>query len=95
MADSGVIYMISSIYKPYKDYIGSTVNYLSRRRAHKARLVTKTHNNPKLQNHVNKYGVADFEFRVLEKGIPDHELLKKKGIIRIFLNHFLIVMILI
>lgn len=56
------IYKIQSKIKPHKIYIGSAVNLKSRRRQHFSDLRLNKHHNPKLQHHVNKYGIDDLVF---------------------------------
>lgn len=63
----GFIYMINSICKPKMFYIGSTVNWVKRRSMHKRWLERNKHSNTILQNHVNKYGIEDLVFSVIEK----------------------------
>lgn len=63
---------ISGIYKiehvdSGKAYVGSAVNIKRRWGEHKARLNSKTHPNPKLQNAWNKYGEGSFVFGVVEE----------------------------
>lgn len=63
---------ISGIYKiehvdSGKTYVGSAVNIKRRWGEHKARLNSKTHPNPKLQNAWNKYGEGSFVFGVIEE----------------------------
>lgn len=49
-----------------KIYIGSSLNLKSRIRQHKTDLKCKRHSNSYLQNSVNKYGLENFKFEVLE-----------------------------
>jgi len=66
MKKSG-IYIIQSISKPERIYVGSTV-YLDRRKScHFHSLRKKTHDNPKLLNHAIKYGIKDLSFTVIEQ----------------------------
>ena len=59
------VYMIRSIKKPDKIYIGSSVNLKVRKRAHYGELRRNQHGNIKLQNHFNKYGEGDLLFTIL------------------------------
>jgi group I intron endonuclease len=59
------IYKIQSIIKPSRIYIGSAVNITERWRKHLNDLQLCKHCNSRLQNHFNKYGVADLQFSVL------------------------------
>ena len=60
------VYIIRSKSKLKRVYIGSTINYLRRKREHFAELKKGTHCNKKLLNHVNKYGISDLEMTILE-----------------------------
>lgn len=62
---------VTGIYKitseiTQKFYIGSSINIGKRWYAHLWRLRNKKHGNKYLQNHVNKYGIEDLKFSVLE-----------------------------
>lgn len=59
------IYKIQSKIKPERIYIGSAVCIANRWKQHLNRLKAKTHDNPKLQCHYNKYGEVDFSFSIL------------------------------
>lgn len=50
-----------------KFYIGSSMNILDRWDCHKARLKVNKHKNAHLQNSVNKYGIENFEFSIIER----------------------------
>lgn len=50
-----------------KIYVGSAVNYNSRKSVHKSRLKSNKHHSPKLQNAWNKYGENSFVFEILEE----------------------------
>lgn len=67
MKESGV-YMFQSILYPERVYIGSTTDLISRRWVHLKNLRVNTHHSSKLQNHINKYGIEDLEFSILESG---------------------------
>jgi group I intron endonuclease len=59
------IYKIQSQLKPELFYIGSSVNIQKRWQQHKQRLKAHRHENQKLQNHADKYGISDLKFTVL------------------------------
>lgn len=63
-SDSGV-YVIESISTGRK-YIGSAADVSGRKRNHVYRLKKGTHHSIKLQRHVNKYGLSDLCFGLLE-----------------------------
>jgi hypothetical protein len=68
---SGVYCIASKLSK--KKYIGSTTvigGFIKRWCEHYSSLQRKTHYNDYLQNHVNKYGINDLEFTILEI-VPD------------------------
>lgn len=65
------IYKIQSKHKPEKFYIGSAIYFKNRWALHLADLRKNQHHSPRLQNHVNKYGVADLEFIILELCFPE------------------------
>lgn len=64
MANISCIYKITSIING-KCYIGSA-SYWDKRRAEHISSLKKGEHNQKLQNHVNKYGLDDLKFEVLE-----------------------------
>jgi group I intron endonuclease len=59
------IYKIQSKIKPERIYIGSSININSRWSKHKGDLSRGSHDNQRLQNHVNKYGIDDLEFSII------------------------------
>lgn len=61
------IYKIQSKIKPDRIYIGSAVKFAARRRSHWHKLLKKCHHSSKLQNHVNKYGIKDLDFIIIEQ----------------------------
>ena len=69
------IYKIESKIKPCRVYIGSAININKRWIRHKTQLKNNIHNNKKLQNHYNKYGVNDLVFSVLQL-CNNNELIK-------------------
>lgn len=60
-----VIYKITSITND-KFYVGSAVNFSRRANKHRTLLKNNKHDNPKMQAHVNKYGLDDLVFSILE-----------------------------
>lgn len=60
-----------------KIYIGSAVNFLSRRRHHMYKLKRNSHFNQILQNHFNKYGQEDLEFSIIEF-CPKEKLIERE-----------------
>ena len=72
-----VIYRISSKLKIGRYYIGSAASFSKRRNKHMEDLKKGKHHSPKLQNHVNKYGINDLSFDILEK-IEDTSLLLER-----------------
>jgi len=61
------IYIIVSKIKPERVYIGSAVDIAKRWNSHLCTISANKHRSPMLQNHVNKYGIEDLEFSVLEQ----------------------------
>lgn len=59
------IYRIQSTVKPDRTYIGSSVNIYSRWSKHRGDLSRNKHDNGRLQNHVNKYGINDLTFSII------------------------------
>jgi group I intron endonuclease len=66
LGNSAGVYKLQSKSYPERIYIGSGVILIKRKREHFCKLKKNQHENPMLQNHVNKYGVTDLLFRVLE-----------------------------
>ena len=60
------VYKIESILNG-RIYIGSSVNVLRRWRLHKSELLNNKHHSIILQRHVNKYGLEDLVFSLLEE----------------------------
>lgn len=56
------IYKIQSKIKPYKYYIGSSIDINNRWTEHLKKLRKNKHHSKKLQNHYNKYGESDLCF---------------------------------
>ena len=73
-----VIYIIKSKVQPEKFYIGSAVNFYQRIRNHKSDLVKKKHCSKHLQNHVNKYGIKDISFEILERVYDKNNLISRE-----------------
>lgn len=71
------IYKIQSKCKPERCYIGSAVNIHNRWRMHTWTLEKNRHDNQRLQNHYNKYGIGDLEFSVL-LGCDKEDLVKNE-----------------
>jgi len=80
-ATSG-IYMIQSLCKPERVYIGSAININDRWGRHRRAFSKNKHENIKLQRHYSKYGVDDLVFDVLESGdylCKNHLLSREQG----------------
>lgn len=60
-----VIYQIKNLITK-QIYIGSSSNFLQRKRQHKTELNRNIHKNRRLQNSFNKYGTDNFEYSILE-----------------------------
>lgn len=69
------IYKIQSILKSNCIYIGSSINIFGRWYLHVWKLKNNKHENKKLQNHYNKYGLEDLQFSILLYGCSKKELL--------------------
>ena len=61
------IYRIDSFVHTDRFYIGSTLDFHDRVRRHKNQLNLETHHNIKLQSHVDKYGINDLTFSIVEE----------------------------
>ncbi len=59
------VYIITNLLDNFY-YIGSSKNVYRRLREHKNALIKNKHENDKVQNAVNKYGIDNFTFEVLE-----------------------------
>lgn len=66
MENKSGIYCFQSKINPYKIYIGSSNNMPHRKSQHFSSLRKNIHKSLKLQNHVNKYGIDDLEFFILD-----------------------------
>ena len=73
----GIIYNIRNK-ENGKRYVGSTMNFVERRRQHFTDLRGNYHNNPHLQNSYNLYGEESFEFIVLEELDVDRDKLLER-----------------
>ena len=63
------VYMIQSISKPERIYVGSTSNDINIRwRQHLSQLKYNRHHSPQLQNHYNAHGKEDLAFDIIESG---------------------------
>lgn len=71
------IYVLKSKHDPGHFYVGSAVRLGNRYMRHCRELLAGTHFNPHLQNHVNKYGLDDLLFEIVEI-CPRHELLLRE-----------------
>lgn len=72
------IYKIQSVIKPERIYIGSAVNITSRWALHLRELGKNNHHSSKLQNHVNKYGIADLSFIIIEPCFPEWLIMREQ-----------------
>lgn len=73
MAKVSGIYIILNT-KNGKVYIGQTGNFNVRKAMHFSQLRNQRHCNFKLQSAFNKYGESNFNFEILQEGIPPHEI---------------------
>jgi group I intron endonuclease len=76
MSSAGIYKITSQI--NHKIYVGESHNLSRRLTRHKADLKYGTHNNPYLQRHVNKYGLNDLLFEVIEELPPVHDVLLER-----------------
>ncbi len=65
------IYQIQSKIKPERIYIGSAINITHRWRIHFKDLIERRHHSSKLQYHINKYGIDDLQFSIIEPCFPE------------------------
>lgn len=72
-------------------YIGSAVDFNARKRVHLSQLRKGKHHSIKLQRHVDKYGITDLNFEMLEKVISVQYLLKREQVyldqLKPYFNH--------
>lgn len=69
------IYKIQSLIKPNRCYIGSSSDIYTRWYNHKRELKLNKHQNQRLQNHYNKYGIEDLVYSIL-LGCEINDLIK-------------------
>lgn len=72
------IYRITSKIKPERIYIGSAVDFNNRKNCHLSRLSKNKHHSPILQAHVNKYGIEDLLFEIIETICDKTDLIFKE-----------------
>lgn len=72
------IYRIVSNINPEKIYIGSALDFGGRKRMHLSLLKRDKHHSILLQRHVNKYGVEDFYFEILERVFDISQLIQRE-----------------
>jgi group I intron endonuclease len=72
------IYIIKSKSKPDRCYVGSAINLAARKRQHLSDLRLQKHVNIRLQSHINKYGIDDLYFDVLEIVSDKSRLIEKE-----------------
>jgi group I intron endonuclease len=72
------IYIIKSKIKPERVYVGSAVDIAQRWRDHLSTLNNIRHRSPMLQNHVNKYGIEDLSFSILELVMFKEDLVRRE-----------------
>jgi len=76
------VYIIQSLTKPERVYVGSSINIKSRWDNHKQDLKKNKHHSLILQNHVNKYGCDDLIYEIIESGEyfnKNHLLSREQG----------------
>ena len=76
------VYIIQSLTKPERVYVGSALNIPDRWSRHRRALRKNRHENAKLQNHYNKYGEKDFAFEIIENFdfiCKEHLLAREQG----------------
>jgi len=71
MKNQSGIYKIQSKIKPERIYIGSSLDITHRWREHFKHLIDNKHHSKKLQYHVNKYGIDDLQFSIIEPCFSD------------------------
>ncbi len=82
------IYKISSLIYPTRFYIGSTINYDNRKQLHLKHFRANKHHSILLQRHINKYGLGDMTFSIIEV-VPIHgDLLSREQFYIDSLNPF-------
>jgi len=76
------VYIIQSLTKPERVYVGSSINIRPRWQNHRNKLRDGKHENPKLQNYYNKYGCDDLIYEIIESGEyfnKNHLLSREQG----------------
>lgn len=71
MLKTSGVYQISSTIKPERVYIGSSKDITNRWSGHMSEMRKDKHHSIKLQRHVNKYGLEDLSFSILESCPPE------------------------
>lgn len=82
------IYKITSKSNPSKTYIGSSTNVKRRKLEHIKRLKRNEHHSIILQRHVDKYGIDDLEFSIIEFCEIDQLLIREQHYIDIINPYF-------
>jgi len=82
------VYAISSIRKPSRIYVGSSVNIGKRWKEHKNELKSGRHANGRLQNHYNKYGAEDLVYRYLTPCEKDFLIIAEQAFIDFYKPYF-------
>lgn len=77
MGNTCGVYMIRNKINK-KSYIGSSVMAKNRLNGHKSLLRRNKHYNQNLQNEYNEYGLAAFEFIIIENGIDPKDLINRE-----------------
>lgn len=76
------IYKIQSTIHPERCYIGSAIDIKDRIRCHKKDLIDNNHHdNIKLHNHVNKYGISDLKYSIIATCQKEDLVLVEQGLI--------------
>jgi len=82
------IYKIQSKLFPNRIYIGSAVDFKSRWQLHLSDLAKNKHHSGKLQNHVNKYGIDDLIFVLIEPCFPHYLITREQYYIDTLIPYF-------
>lgn len=72
--NNSCIYIIKSVVRPDRFYIGSALNFKARIKKHRNDLINRNHHNAFLQNHFNKYGEIDLVYDIVE-AVTEKDLL--------------------
>ena len=73
----GCIYLIKNKVNN-KKYVGQTINFKKRKRVHLLHLKNNDHHNKHLQNSYNKYGIENFNIKIIENNIKRKNLDEKE-----------------